>query len=147
MRPHSSLLCDRPCRSNFGASTEDGLARTFQKVLYMRVSIAHPWHSQNCRFLPSSASKPSCRGIVARVLTSRRRQVAPVVRIGRAIGSDIQSKRKHTDTLVTETGSQKGGSQRVHAKQYTQRGVTLLNPLYNTSRKIRQVEYRSPLYT
>ena len=36
---------------------------------------------------------------------------------------------------------------RVHAKQYTQRGVTLQNPLYNAGRSIRQVEYRSLLYT
>ena len=56
-------------------------------------------------------------------------------------------KRNHTDALVTKTGSRKGGSQRVHAKQYAQEDVTLLEPLYNTGRSIKQEEYRSSLYT
>ena len=43
-------------------------------------------------------------------------------------------KRNHTDALTTKTGSRKGGSRRVHAKQYSQRGVTLQNPLYNSGR-------------
>ena len=55
--------------------------------------------------------------------------------------------RSHIDTLAVETGLQKGGSQRVHAKHYAQEGVTLLKPLYNAGRSIRQVEYRSSLYT
>ena len=56
-------------------------------------------------------------------------------------------KRNHTDALATKTGSRKEGSRRVHVKQYTQRGVTLLNPLYNSGWSSRQVEYRSLLYT
>ena len=56
-------------------------------------------------------------------------------------------KRNHTDAPATKTGSRKEGSRRVHAKQYTQRGVTLLNPLYNSGWSIRQIEYRSLLYT
>ena len=36
--------------------------------------------------------------------------------------------RNHTDAKATVTRSQKGGSQRVHAKQYAQRGVTLQKP-------------------
>ena len=43
----------------------------------------------------------------------------------------FEVKRNHTDALATKIGSRKGGSQRVHTKQYTQRGVTLQNPLYN----------------
>ena len=58
MRPLSSLQCDRPCRSNLGAPAEDGLARTFQKVLHVCVSAERPWHSPNSRFFPSSAPKP-----------------------------------------------------------------------------------------
>ena len=54
--------------------------------------------------------------------------------IGCAIGSDVRSKRKHTDAFATETGSRKGGSRRVHAKQYAHNGVTLLEPLYNAGR-------------
>ena len=55
--------------------------------------------------------------------------------------------RNHTNAFATITRSRKGGSQRVHARQYTQRGVTLQNPLYSTGRSIRQVEYHSSLYT
>ena len=56
-------------------------------------------------------------------------------------------KRNHTDALATKAGSLKGGSQRVHAKQYAREGVTLLEPLYNTGRSIRQVEYHCSLNT
>ena len=56
-------------------------------------------------------------------------------------------RRNHTDAFATITGLRKRGSQRVHAKQYVQEGVTLLEPLYNAGRSIRQEEYRSSLYT
>ena len=36
--------------------------------------------------------------------------------------------RNHTDAKATVTGSRKGGSRRVHTKQYTQRSITLREP-------------------
>ena len=123
MRPLSWLLCDRPCRSNCGTPAEDGLARIFQKVLYVRVSAARPRHSPNGRFFPSLAPKPSCRGVVSRVLASRRRQVAAsVVRLCCAMGSNVRSivqshKRPCDKNRIAEGRQSESARQAVYAKR------------------------------
>ena len=139
MRPLSWLLSDRPCHSNCGTPAEDRLARTFQKILYVRVSTARPRHSLNGRFFPSLALKPSCCGVGTRVFCVSMTTGGSVCRPDWSRNWQRRSewKHNHTNALATKTRSRKGGNQRVHAKQYTQRGVTLQNPLYNADRSIR----------
>ena len=55
-------------------------------------------------------------------------------------------RRNHTNAFAVVIGSRKRDSQRVRAKQYAQEGITLLEPLYNVGRSIRQEEYRSSVY-
>ena len=148
MRPHSSLLCDRPCRSNFGTPADDRTCSDFSKVLHVRV-LQHVLGT-----LRSAAScLPRLRNqvVAASALEFSRLDDDRWQRLSSGLVAQLAAtfgvKRNHTDAFATETGSRKGGSRRVHAKQYTQRGVTLQNPLYNSGRKIRQVEYRSLLYT
>ena len=113
VRPLSALLCDRPCRSNFGTPADDQLVLCLPEGSSRLCFAARPRHSQNRRFLPSSASKPTCRGIVCRVLASQERQVAAsIVQFRRAVGSNVRSnvqthRRQGDNNRIVEGGNRR----------------------------------------
>ena len=116
MRPLSGLHCDRPCRSNFGSPADDRLVLRLPEGSLRARFATRPQHYQIHHFLPSSASKPDCHGIIFRGFVSRQQQeVASFVRICHVVSSNVQSSAQSRSRLGNSNRILEGANRRVHA--------------------------------